>query len=205
MDEPERTAQIKLARQGNRDALQRLIVDYHGALNETLRGRMEAALRRVLDPDDVLQEAYTAAFQTVGRSRFDGPASFYRWLQTIVLNKLKDHERALRSGKRDVTRLASDDARTSYPELIQRVSAPGSTPSQHLAKGEAVAIVISSLARLTDDQREVVRLRFLEDKPVAEVAARMGRTEAAVHMLCHRALKALRELMGSITQYLSRL
>ena len=66
-----------------------------------------------------------------------------------------------------------------------------------------MAAVLSSLARLTEDQRDVVRLRFLEGKPVAEIAIRLGKTEAAVHMLSHRGLKALRELMTSLSDYIS--
>jgi RNA polymerase sigma-70 factor (ECF subfamily) len=74
-----------------------------------------------------------------------------------------------------------------------------------MAQDEAIAALLSSLARLTDDQREVIRLRFLEGRPVAEIAGRLDKTEAAIHMLSHRGLKALEELMGSITQYLSGL
>lgn len=66
-------------------------------------------------------------------------------------------------------------------------------------------MLLSSLAHPTDDQREIIRLRFLESRPVAEIAARLGKTEAAVHMLSHRGLKSLEELMGSITLYLSGL
>ena len=65
--------------------------------------------------------------------------------------------------------------------------------------------MMTSLARLSEDQRAVVQLRFLEDVPVAEIARRLGKTETAVYMLCHRGLKSLRELLGSLTQYLTKL
>ena len=92
----------------------------------------------------------------------------------------------------------SSDAATSYPQLIERLTRSQSTPSRHLARAEAIAAVMSSLARLTDEQRDVVRLRFLESRSVAEVAAKLGKSEAAIHMACHRGLKALRELMESV-------
>ncbi len=102
-------------------------------------------------------------------------------------------------------RLVLSAGATSSSDLMARLSSPGTSPSRSLDKDEASAAVISSMARLTDDQRAIVRMRFLEDKPVAEIAAELGKTEAAIHMLSFRGLKALRELMGSITQYLTKL
>ncbi len=207
MNEQERTAQVALAAEGDPDALQRLIIEYHNQLAGALHPRIEPALRRLIDPDDVLQDAYTLAFQNIASCEFENSAAFYRWLERIMINALRDRQRALKCQKRDIARVISDHgrSRSSYPELVQRLSSPDITPSRQVAKGEAVAAVISSLARLTDDQREVVRLRFLEELPVGEVASQMGKSEEAVHMLCHRALKSLRKLLVSITQYLSRL
>jgi RNA polymerase sigma factor (sigma-70 family) len=139
--------------------------------------------------------------------RFDEPAHFRNWLKRIALERLKDAQRALRRQKRDIGRevAARTTATTSYPNLIQRLAADDSTPSRRIAKDEAIAAVMSCLARLTDDQREVVRLRFLEDVPVVEIAKRLGKTDAAIYTLCHRGLKSLRALMVSITRYLTRL
>ena len=108
--------------------------------------------------------------------------------------------------KRDVAREVRDapDATASYPDLVHRLAGGESTPSHRVAREEAVAAVLSSVARLTDDQRDVVRLRFLEGRSVAEVAERLGKTEPAIHMLCHRVLKVLRERMVSISRFLTR-
>jgi RNA polymerase sigma-70 factor (ECF subfamily) len=168
---------------------------------------MDPKLRRHADPEDVLQQAYVAAFQSIKQCSFDGPAGFYKWLETIALDRLKDLKRDLGRKKRDIGRQLSAPpaATSSYADLVERLASPQSTPSRHLAKREACAAAVSSLARLTPDQRAVVRMRLLEGKQAAEVAAELGKSEAAVHMLLHRALKELRKLMVSITRYLSRL
>lgn len=44
---------------------------------------------------------------------------------------------------------------------------------------------------LTDDQRQVILMRFMADMPVQEVARKMGRTEGSVKALQHRGLQAL--------------
>jgi RNA polymerase sigma factor (sigma-70 family) len=62
-----------------------------------------------------------------------------------------------------------------------------------------VAAVLTCLARLPDDQRAVVRLRFLEDVAVGEIAKRLGKNEMAVYQRCHRGLEALRTLLSAVT------
>lgn len=257
MNEAERTALAEEVARGDQDALQRLIVVYHVALRRAVDTRIEADLRRYLEPDDVLQQAYVSAVKAVGDQRrnrkgadtpshgheraenqnrdrkgadsprhererapapkraqpgtavlqFDSPAVFYKWLEAIAICRLKDQERALRRRKRDIARVVHDraDFTTSFPDLIDRIAGSDSTPSRRIGKDEAIAAVMSCLARLTNDQREVVRLRFLEGKSVAEVAGALGKTEANIHVLCHRGLKRLRELMVSITRYLTHL
>ena len=201
----EQAERLQQAVKGDEEALQQLIVQCHGPLYGVLEGRMGSTLRRHVDPDDVLQEAYVAAFKSITRCSFDGPGGFYKWLERIALDRLKDIQRGLKRKKRDIGRRHTGPgvAASSYPDLLERLTAAQSTPSRHLAKREASAAVLSSLARLTDDQREVVRMRIMEGKQAADVAAELGKPEAAVHMLCHRGLKALRVMLVSITRYLT--
>lgn len=205
MGERERIKLVQAAVGGDGDALQRLIVHYHGPLCGTIDGLMDASLRRHFDTEDILQSAYAAAFQSIQGCVFEGPGGFYKWLERIALNQLKETQRNLHRRKRDIDREQSlvGDRSTSYLGLAQRVAASDSTPSRRLAQQEVAAAVISSLARLTDEQRAVVRMRFLENRPVADIAMALDKTEDAIHMLCHRSLKKLREFMGSITRYLS--
>lgn len=206
MSSDTRIEDVRRACAGDEDALQRLLVHYHAALRHAVHAATTPELRVRIDSDDVLQQAYISAFEALPRARFDGPAAFYAWLETIALSRLKDQQRALRRQKRNIKREVSNDAQpdTSYPGLVSRLADSIGTPSQFVARDEAIAAVMSCLARLGADQREVVRLRFLEGQPVAEVARRLGKTEAAVHMLCHRGLKALRERMVSISSFLTR-
>ncbi|MCU0495114.1 MAG: sigma-70 family RNA polymerase sigma factor [Chloroflexaceae bacterium] len=52
-----------------------------------------------------------------------------------------------------------------------------------------------SLAHLTEHQRMVIWLRFIENFSVQEVAQRLGRTEGAVKALQHRALQTLARVL----------
>ena len=248
MTEAERARQVELASQGDVEALQRLLMDYHMPLSKVVEAELGPLLGVRLDVEDVLQEAYVAAFRAVKLSAvsrqpsagsagpeparrggcppspgegeapaepadgfgvpqgsgptFDGPAQFYKWLERIVLNELRELERAARRQKRDIARqaLGRPLATTSYPDLLQRLTSSGTTPSRAMSRHEAIAALLTSLARLPDPQRAVVRWRFLDDVPVAEIATRLGKTDMAVYTLCSRGLKALRERLASIAQ-----
>ncbi|MFL5805631.1 MAG: sigma-70 family RNA polymerase sigma factor [Roseiflexaceae bacterium] len=52
---------------------------------------------------------------------------------------------------------------------------------------------------LTDEQRQVIRLRFMADMSVQEVAQKLGRTEGSVKALQHRGIQSLaRRLSASV-------
>ena len=58
-------------------------------------------------------------------------------------------------------------------------------------------VILSQLVdRLPDVQRQVIQLRFVEEKSTREVAVALGRSEGAVKQLQLRALLNLRKEMG---------
>jgi RNA polymerase sigma-70 factor, ECF subfamily len=210
MNESDRTALVRRAVQGDGDALQWLIVHYHGVLYAQVDKRLSAKVRRQIDADDVLQHAYIAAFRTIQDQTFDGPAGFYKWLERIAIERQQDIERGMRRKKRDIGRdwhaNSAGGARlspTSYHALLNVLETSGDTPSRYAARREASAAVVSSLARLTDEQRDVIHMRFLEDLPIPAIAAAMGKSEAAIYMLCARGLKSLSVFLGAILPHTS--
>lgn len=209
MTESQITDHAHRAAQGDADALQRLIVHHHQRLHGTIRSWLDGRFQRYFDTEDVLQWTYADAFRAVDACSFDGPGGFYAWLVAIAQNRLAMMKRDLKRQKRDVRREVHDGSRapagnngeSSYPGLFARLSDSGSTPSRRVARREAEAMILSSIARLTDDQRAVIRMRFIQDCPPAEIAAALGKSEDAVYAACSRGLKSLRAYMGSISQY----
>jgi RNA polymerase sigma-70 factor (ECF subfamily) len=62
--------------------------------------------------------------------------------------------------------------------------------------GEDEQELCAALAKLTPEQREVLLLRFIEERSTAEVAAITGRSEGAVKVMQHRALGAVARVLG---------
>lgn len=209
---------------GDADALQRLILRCHGPLHGVIAEAIDSKLRHRLDVDDVLQEAYARAFQALKPSAvsrqpsanscsdtaqatvFENVGHFYKWLEAVALNQLRDMQTALRRRKRDAAREVAcrPGATDSYPNLIQQLAGHDTSPSRAIQKDEAIAAVLSSLARLEEEQRTVIRQRFLQEVPFEEIAAGLGKSIEATYMICHRGLKNLRGFMVSITRYLTR-
>jgi len=154
-------------------------------------------MRARLEPEDILQQVYLEAFKAIATFRYLGPNSFLRWLFTILDRKLIDEHRALHADRRDVRRELQGSAppthATTYVDLLHRLQAASGTASQVVRKNEAIGIMTACLASLPDHYRRVIQLRFIEGKPVADVAEELERSIGSIHMICHRALLQLRE------------
>ena len=188
---------IKDACQGDEQSIRRLLVIYHPRLRARLLRQMDATMRSKIEPEDILQQVYLETFRAIGQFEYQGKDSFLRWMYAILDRKLIDEHRAMRADRRDVRREVKPAAQTSdqttYVDLMARVMSSSGTPSQAVRKDEALGVLSACVATLPDHYREVIQMRFIEGRPVAEVASYLNRSIGSVHMICHRALKQLRE------------
>lgn len=89
---------------------------------------------------------------------------------------------------------AADEA--SVLRLLEALGNTGPQPAGAGGAGQRIRVLRTALAQLTEDQHEVLRLRYLNQLGVAETAAKMDRSERAVRSLCVQALIRLREALG---------
>ena len=109
--------------------------------------------------------------------------SFSGWLFRIAHNLVIDHYRR----KHRATLVDIDDA--------EPVQAQAGDPVRSVENQYERERLRTALAKLTEEQSQVISLRFLEDLSIAEVAAIMEKTEGAVKALQYRAILALRRVM----------
>jgi RNA polymerase sigma-70 factor (ECF subfamily) len=111
------------------------------------------------------------------------------WLYTIARNLVIDHYR--RAGKQVPLlieeSLMVDDELNRPPALVE----------QRLNRQN----LIKALRHLTEEQRQVIVLKFVEDRSNAEVAVLLDKTEGAVKSLQHRALAALQRVLEQELSY----
>jgi RNA polymerase sigma factor (sigma-70 family) len=150
--------------------------DAYRALAPRVLGYLRA--ERAPEPEDLLGEVFLQVARDIARFRGDDEA-LRRWVFTIAHHRLVDARRAMAR--------RPQSAGTPVPDLP---SPPGTDPFD--------AQMIAALRDLSDDQREVVVLRFVADLPLETVARITGRTTGAVKALQHRGLERLRILLPRV-------
>ena len=80
--------------------------------------------------------------------------------------------------------------------LYELVCVDSHSPSRVVATSEMEEAVVLAIGRLKDDYRDAVRLRFLENLEIAEVARRLGRSVWSAHKLCARGLQQLEQIVS---------
>ncbi|MBI3834429.1 MAG: sigma-70 family RNA polymerase sigma factor [Planctomycetes bacterium] len=196
---------LQQAVEGDAAALRTLLVHFGGEVRQRISGRIEKRWRASLDEDDVMQVAYLEAFLHIDQLTARDSASFLAWLTRIAENARRDAIRGLSRQKRPdpVRRVVATPDADSYIGLLECLGVTTTTPSREAARRDATAILESAIARLPEDYRTAVRLYDLEGRPISEVAAGMGRSVGAVHMLRARAHDRLRLDLGTSSQFFS--
>lgn len=171
-------ALVELARKGDTDAFGLLYDHYNGAVYRFLyyRTRSQALA------EDLTSETFFRALRSMTGFRWQGK-DFGAWLMTIARNLATDHFKA---GK---TRLEL----TTEDMGLHDDAADG--PETEVLAGLTNEILLQSLAKLPDEQRDCVVMRFLQGMSIAETAAVLGRSEGAIKQLQLRGVRNLAKLM----------
>lgn len=146
----------------------------------------------VRDPDtaDTLtQECFLRAFQK--RTSFRGDASIRTWLIRIAVNLARDYGRNRRTGFWRRLFHYGDDSGQTADVCDGRPDA-----ERALIARQELGAVWSALERLSDGQRTVFVLRFVDDLSLDQIATVTGTTVGTVKTQLFRAVAALRRETG---------
>lgn len=197
--QPDTEQLLRRAAAGDPTATGQLLQRHRKRLRRMVAVHMDRRLAARVDPSDVVQEALAEATCRLVKYLRERPLPFYPWLRQLAWDHLAElHRRHVRARKRSVEReeLPALPDRSAL-ELADRLLDPGSSPSAALQRQERRQRVRTALAALSERDREVLVLRHLEQLPPGEIAAVLGLSEGAVYTRHLRALRRLRELLGS--------
>jgi RNA polymerase sigma-70 factor (ECF subfamily) len=147
-------------------------------------------LRDHHEAEDATERTFMAAL--AGLSRFEeratpadggGASTFRVWLFQIARNAVAERRRRLRR----------------RPEAP--LDAAGAMPATTDIEGEAarrddIAAVMRAIDLLPDDRRRALILRFVDEMSTSEIAGILGRSNGAVRVLIHRALRSIARDLG---------
>jgi RNA polymerase sigma-70 factor (ECF subfamily) len=185
-----RTIEAMPISEANEEELLAAAMQYNEAALGELYDRYEAKIysyiyRRTGDQplaEDMTAQVFLKMLESI-RDRKAWHSSFSGWLYRIAHNLVIDHYR-----RRDRQHVMDIE---EAPPMASDLEDPIQTAEMNLDAERLRA----AIQRLTDEQAEVVSLRFLEGYSIAEVAALTNRTEGAIKALQYRAVTTLRGLL----------
>ena len=130
--------------------------------------------------EDILSETYLRMVEKIDSYIFYG-APFKAWLYRIA------HNLAINALKR-ANRLVG-------AEMLETAAPPVDDPATTIATRLEVEELRTALGTLTEEQHQVVMLRFVAEQSTAEVAQALEKTENAIKQLQFRALRSLGRLL----------
>jgi RNA polymerase sigma-70 factor (ECF subfamily) len=196
---------IRRAVGGDRIAIDKLLLSHHDTVLAYVQRLMPADLRSVISPEDVLQETFIYAYRKIESLTPLGQNSFVAWLRTIAKHRLADMAKAQRAVKRGgrVKRVQHGSLSTSIA-FVEKIAGQDKTPSSLVGRKEIGSLLRVQVAGLKTEYREALHQRYVEGRPVAEIAARMKRSPGAVQMLCRRGMEKLKAALGRSSRYFRR-
>jgi len=172
---------------GDRQAFERLMRRHNRRLYRLAR----ATLRDGTEAEDALQEAYLAAYRSIGSYR--GEAALSTWLSRLVINECLGRLR--REKRRDnIVPMRGSDALEA--EEFVPMDAGKHAPDEAMMRAEMRALIERRLDQLPEEFRVVFVLRSVEELSVEETAQCLGIPEATVRSRHFRARSLLREALA---------
>jgi RNA polymerase sigma-70 factor (ECF subfamily) len=197
---------IARAQMGDREALGQLCARYRPYLRIIAANMVGQALERRADASDIVQETEIEMVRGIQDFRGTTEPELSAWLKTMLRRNVADKVRYNRAPKRDQRREqyldgASESASITWMQPVGREE----SPSRLVMNGEAALRFAEALEALAEDQRDVVRMRFMGGMKLSEIATAMNKSPGAVAGLLRRGLDALREQFGSISRIANKL
>ena len=177
-DDPEQQALLEKARRADTVAL--------GEIYDQYADKIYAYIYHRVGQAELAEDLTGQVFMRMLEAIHSGQAwrtSFSGWLYRIAHNLVIDHYRRR--------------SRASFVDIdeVPPISETDGEPSRSVQASMDRESLQAALSQLTEDQAQVITLRFLEELSIAEVATIMERNEGAIKALQYRAVIALRRIM----------
>ncbi len=147
-------------------------------------------LRDHHEAEDATERTFLAAL--TGLRRFeerarpadgDGASTFRVWLFQIARNAIAERRRVRRRQREETLDPA---AGLRDPLDVEAIA----------VRHDEMSAALSAIAQLPDDRRRALVLRFVDEMSTREIAGILGRSEGAVRVLIHRALRTVARELG---------
>jgi RNA polymerase sigma-70 factor, ECF subfamily len=138
--------------------------------------------------ESLAQDCFWKAYKS--RGTFRGECSVDTWLMRIAVNLVRNQVRTRRyQFWKKAERVNS--------EQIERWADQNISPEERASVNEQVQAIWLAASSLSERQRTVFLLRFVEDLDIHEIAQATGLTESTVNVHLSRAVQRIRKCLGN--------
>lgn len=135
--------------------------------------------------EDLTSEVFTRLLAALRKGT--APQSTLRgWLYGVAANVVADHQRVA--------------YRVTHTELDETVVSLSAGPAERIEATLTREALLQAVQDLTEDQQQVIALRYGSELPIREVADALGKTEGAVKQLLARAVTRLSKTMQPMVE-----
>lgn len=170
---------IKKAKNGNSEAFGKLYDDHIDQIYRYIFLR----INKKSDAEDITQKVFLKAWKNIDSFEIREKVPFSSWLYRIAKNTMIDYYR-------------TDKNHPGIEDVSEREI--GEAPEDHERNVDdeiKVRQIKESLDELTENQQNVIIMKFIEELENGEIAEILDKTEVAVRVTQHRALKKLKKIV----------
>src|SRR5204863_1576986 len=188
------------AKGGDQEAVNRLMDRHRDSLRRMVQLRLDQRIQKRIDVSDIVQDVLVEANRRLQDYLATPVMPYHLWLRQIAQDRIIDaHRRHRASAKRSVDKErplavpAADDHSTI--QLAAQLAGHEITPATAAAQAEMAKVVEAAIAKLPDQDCEIIIMRHYEQLSNQEIAQALDLTEPAASMRYLRALRRLKELI----------
>ena len=170
---------------GNETALQDFYKEYFPYVYRYVLCRVEF---NHADAEELAGEIFFQVFRDI--EQYDGKQPPARWVLGIARNRIIDHYR--HKGRKPVVELLFSQFDEQLTRRLFNLEAQ-ELPDVEMERSELANVVELILSQLPPDYERALRLRYLDDKPVKDLAAALKTTPKAAEALLYRARNMFRD------------
>ena len=193
---------LKGVTDGDSQAVNRLMDRHREAVRRMIQMRLDQAVARRVDASDVVQDVLMEASQRLKDYLANPVMPFHLWLRQLAKDRIIDMHRRHRAAQRrsvdreqNMSGLGNDEQ--SAADLAALLKDAELTPAAAALRREMEQRFLVALDQLEENDREIVVMRHFEHLGNSEVAEALGLSPPAAGMRYLRAIRRLRELLGS--------
>jgi len=136
------------------------------------------------EAEDLTHQVFLKSWQTIGGYKFQG-FPFSSWLYRIARNQVIDYYRAKKNNLNieEIRESKIDDSSVEITEILDNNS--------------DVKKIKEAIKQLNPGHQDVIILRFIEELSLKETASTLKKSEMAIKLLQHRAIKNLKKILNN--------